>query len=334
VPDTAARLSRFPFPFPQSQYRYSTNVEPARVPVRTAAGCWGEWMIDVDAEYTSELQLRAGILARDRSRLAVLPHMRAACWETLTTCLTEAARANPAQMQLVREGEHYIWSNALLGQERRFRFWDEDSLGADPLAYAGSQLQEDMVLLDQREGQLWADAGLVTFAADWSMRFDAGMAFLEVHGPVPRVHAEGIIPRAHQFLLRLEPERPYRRTNWTMSVGRRLDQSTETYPEWGPDRVAVLSDPALADRLQLRVEVQHLIRLPASNAVLFLIRTSMLSLRELATVPEWAARFHAVLAELPEDLVEYKGLTRFRDAAVAWLAGAMPESPSRVAISG
>ncbi len=98
------------------------------------------------------------------------------------------------------------------------------------------------MLLDQREGQLWADAGLVTFAADWSLRFDVGMTFLQIHGPVPRVHVEGVIPRAHQFLLRLEVARPYRRTNWTMSVDRRLDQSTEAYPEWGPDRVTVLDD--------------------------------------------------------------------------------------------
>jgi hypothetical protein len=323
VSGTPPGIARFPFPFPQSQYRYSTNVEPARVPVQTAAGCWGEWMIDVDDEYPEEMALREQILSADPSRMATTPHMRPACWETLTECLGEAARANPGAMALVREGDSYVWSNALLGEERRFRFADEDSLGAEPLAYVGSQVQEDMVLLDQRQGQLWADAGLVTFAADWSLRFDLGMTFLEIHGPVPRVHAEGVIPRAHQFLLRLEPQRPYRRTNWTMSVGRRLDQSTETYPEWGPDRIAVLSDPQLlGDRLQLRVEVQHLIRLPASGAGLFLIRTSMLSLRELATVPEWAQRFHEVLTELPDDMVDYKGLTRFRDVAVDWLGAA------------
>ena len=323
VSGTPPRIARFPFPFPQSQYRYSTNVEPARVPVPTAAGCWGEWMIDVDDEYADELALRARVLSADPSRMGVAPHMRPACWETLTECLREAARANPDTMTLVREGDFYVWSNALLGEERRFRFGDELSLGAEPLAYVGSQIQEDMVLLDQRHGELWADAGLVTFAADWSLRFDLGMTFLQIHGPVPRVHAEGVIPRAHQFLLRLEPQRPYRRTNWTMSVGRRLDQSTEAYPDWGPDRLAVLADPQrLPDRLQLRVEVQHLIRLPASGAVLFLIRTSMLSLRELATVPEWTQRFHEVLTELPDDMVDYKGLTRFRDAAADWLATA------------
>jgi dimethylamine monooxygenase subunit A len=313
------RVARFPFPFPQNQFRYSTNIEPAGVAVTTAAGEWGRWLIDVDDEYEHELTLRSRILADDPTRCVVLDHMRPACWDTLLLCLREAARGNPATMMLTREGEWYTWSNARLGEERRFRFGDEDSLGAEPLFYAGSQVQEDLVLLDQRQDQLWADAGLVTFAADWSLRFDVGMTFLQIHGPVPRVHVEGVIPRAHQFLLRLEAHHPYRRTNWTMSASRRLDQSTEVYPEWGPDRVAVVSDPALADKLQLRVEVQHLIRLPGSGAVLFLIRTSMLSLRELATVPEWAQRFGAVLRELPEDMAEYKGLTRTRNQAAAWL---------------
>jgi dimethylamine monooxygenase subunit A len=326
----SARLGCFPFPFPQDQYRYSTNIEPARRPVITPVGEWGRWTIDVDDEYEDELRQREEILAADSSRCVVLPHMRAACWDTLLECLGEAARANQGEMSLTRDGGAgaYVWSNARLGEERRFVVGDEDTLGAEPLAYTGSQVQEDLVLLDQREGQLWADAGLTTFAADWSLRFDIGMTFLEVHGPVPRVHVAGVIPRAHQFLLRLEAHHPYRRTNWTMSVGRRLDQSTEVYPEWGPDRAAVVRDPArLPDLLQLRVEVQHLIRLAGSGAVLFLIRTSMVSLRELAAVVEWRQRFAAVLRELPQDMVDYKGLTRFRDPAAAWL-----ESPEAIAI--
>jgi hypothetical protein len=318
--EAPVRLAGFPFPFPQDHYRYSTNVEPARHPVRTAIGEWGRWTIDVDDEYAPELRERSRILAADPSRCVVLAHMRAACWDTLLECLGEAAAANPREMELRRDGDGWVWSNALLGEERRFVVGDEDSLGCEPLAYTGSQVQEDLVLLDQRNGELWGDAGLVTFAADWSLGFDVGMSFLQIHGPVPRVHLAGVIPRAHQFLMRLEVGHPYRRTNWTMSVDRRLDQSTETYPQWGPDRVAVLGGADLPDRLQLRVEVQHVIRLPGSGAILFLIRTYMVSLRELATVPVWRTRLAAVLRELPQDMVDYKGLTRFRTPATDWLA--------------
>jgi dimethylamine monooxygenase subunit A len=313
------RTARFPFPFPADTYRYSTNVEPARRPVVTAAGGWGDRVLDVDAEYAAELAVRADVLAADPTRCQQLPHMRVAAWDALITLLPELAATYPGAMALRRHGDRWSWRNDRLGTSTSFVVGDDDSLPGGPLAFLGSQVQEDVVLLDQREGSLWADAGLVTCAADWSMGFDVGMRFLEVHGPVPRVHEAGVVQRAEQFLMRLQPGQEYRRTNWTMTVGRRLDTATETYPEWGRDRRLVVADPALPDRLHLRVEVQHLVRLGASNAVCFLIRTYLLSLRELAAVPEWRRRFAAVLAELPDDMADYKGLARFRGAAVDWL---------------
>jgi hypothetical protein len=313
------RIARFPFPFPADSYRYSTNVEPARRPVVTAAGTWGDRLLDVDAEYAAELAVRRDVLAADPTRCQQLPHMRVAAWDALVTLLPELAATHPDAMALRRHGDRWSWRNDLLGTSTSFVVGDDDSLPGGPLAFLGSQVQEDVVLLDQREGSLWADAGLVTFAADWSMGFDVGMRFLEVHGPVPRVHEAGVVQRAEQFLMRLQPGQEYRRTNWTMTVDRRLDTATETYPEWGRDRRLVVDDPALPDRLHLRVEVQHLVRLGASHAVCFLIRTDLLSLRELSAVPEWRRRFAAVLAELPDDMADYKGLTRFRGAAVDWL---------------
>jgi hypothetical protein len=319
-PRLTDRITRFPFPFPADSYRYSTNVEPARRPVATAAGSWGEQVIDVDAEYAAELALRRQVLDRDPTRCQQLPHMRVAGWDALTTLLPELAAARPDAMSLARDGDRWTWRNGLLGTTTTFTVGDDDSVPGGPLALLGSQVQEDVVLLDQREGSLWADAGLVTFAADWSMGFDVGMRFLEVHGPVPRVHEAGVVQRAEQFLMRLQPGQEFRRTNWTMTVDRRLDSSTETYPDWARDRRLVVPDPALPDRLHLRVEVQHLIRLGVSNAVCFLIRTHLLSLRELATVPPWRHRLAAVLAELPDDMADYKGLTRYRGAAAAWLS--------------
>jgi hypothetical protein len=316
------RTTRFPFPFPTDSYRYSTNVEPARRVVPTAAGSWGAGVLDVDGEYAAELALRAEVLAADPTRCQQLPHMRVAAWDALTTLLPELAATLPGVTALRVRGDRWAWRNDLAGTSISFTVGDDDSLPGGPLALLGSQVQEDVVLLDQREGSLWADAGLVTFAADWSMGFDVGMRFLEVHGPVPRVHEAGVVQRAEQFLMRLHPGEEYRRTNWTMTVDRRLDTSTETYPEWGPERAAIAADPALPDRLHLRVEVQHLLRLGVSNAVCFLIRTYLLSLREVAAVPPWRQRLGAVLAELPDDMAEYKGLARFRGAAVDWLRSA------------
>lgn len=318
---TAERLRGFPFPFRADEYRYSTNVEPAGVHVETAAGGWGERIIDIDGDYHAELAERRSILAQDPSRAASSPHMRAAEWDALLFVLESIARDHPGIAALDRDGERYRWRNALLDQDLAFTYGDESTLPGGPLAFLAEQVQDDIALLDQREGALWLDSGVVTFAADWSMGFDVGMRFLEIHGPVPRVHAERIITRAQQFIMRLQPGEAYRRTNWTLTIDRRLDTSTERYPEWGPDRSAIATDPALPDRLHLRVEVQHLIRLPRSGAILFLIRSYLASLRELAAVPEWRARLGAVLRELPEDMAEYKGIARYRHAAADWLLG-------------
>jgi len=312
-------LSGFPFPFRDDSYRYSTNVEPAGQVAKTEAGAWGERIIDVDAHYLPELSQRDAILAKDPSRAQMLEHMRPAVWDAITTLLPLMAAAYPDKMSFERVGSSCHWRNDLLGLELEFVIGEDKSLPMGPLRFLGSQIQDDIVLMDQREESLWLDAGLVTFAADWSMGFDVGMHYLEVHGPVPRVHEEKIITRAHQFLLRLQPGERYRRTNWTMTVDRRLDTSTETYPEWGRDRRLVVSDPTLPDRVHLRVEVQHMIKLPTSGALIFLVRTYMASLREIATVPAWGRRLGHVLQELPSDMAEYKGIDRYRDAAAAWL---------------
>lgn len=322
APDNAVlpeRIRRFPFPFPGDSYRYSANVEPAHKTVTTDAGAWGARLIDIDEHYLQELAERDAVLTRDPSRTQVLPHMRPAVWDAISTLLPVMAEENPGTMSFHREGNTCRWQNSLQDLDVEFTVGDDDSLPMGPLRFLGSQIQDDIVLLDIREDTMWLDAGLVTFAADWSFGFDVGMNFLEIHGPVPRVKEEQIVSRAHQFLLRLQPGEQYRRTNWTMTIDRRLDTSTETYPEWGPDRATIANDPALPDRLHLRVEVQHLIRLPHTGVLLFLVRTHLLPLSDIAKVPTWREKMGHVLAELPDDMAEYKGIARYRKAASDWL---------------
>lgn len=312
-------LAGFPFPFDADSYMYSTNVEPAEVRRSTIVGGWGGRVYDVDEHYVSEIAERRRILAADPSRCQVMPHMRQAAWDVVEHATACLARDFPDQFSLIRNGNVCEWHNRPLGIEQRFCLGDEDGLGSEPFEWITRQLQEDIELLDQRGEKLYLDAGILTFGADWSLDFDLGMEFLEIHGPVPRVHELGVIPRAHRFLLGLQPGSAFRRTNWTMTVDRRLDTGTEVYPEWGPAR-ASLSYEDIGARLHLRVEVQHFVRLARSNAVMFPIRTYLAPLDAIAAVAPWSQRLEKVLASLPDDLVDYKGLTRYRDAAVAWLA--------------
>jgi hypothetical protein len=147
-----------------------------------------------------------------------------------------------------------------------------------------------------------------------------GMSFFEFHGPVPKLHETGILDRALKFLLRMKPGHPVRRVNWSLTVHPRLETSVETLPDWAPDRANVTADNA-GEMVFLRIELQPLHRLPRSNAIVFPVRTYLVSLAELVEfAPDWAKRVHRALASIDHELVDYKGFHRYHDVAVKWLS--------------
>lgn len=309
-------IRRFPFPFDQDSYAYSVNIEPH---VSGPKGSVTEFAIDIDEHYLSEMRDRALVLQEDPLRCQSLPHMMTAEWDLLELLMTSMAADYPEHFSLSCHGQRWHWINRPMDLEHSFIFGDAATLPCGPMEFIGRQCQGDFCLLDQREGNLWMDAGIVTTQADWSLDFDLGMNFMQWHGPVPLAHELGVFERALKFLLNLQQGRPVRRLNWTMTVNPRLDTSPETYHRWGRDR-ATINDHNAGDKLHLRVELQALWRLPRSNAIVFSIRCYLVRLSELVTIPGWGRRLHRVLQSLPPELVEYKGLARFREAAVAWLA--------------
>jgi hypothetical protein len=317
-------IMRFPFPFPEDRYMYSVNIEPH---VPGGASPVFQSAFDVDEHYVAECRDRALTLDRDPLRSQVLDHMHAAQWDTLELMMESLARDYPAHFHLERDGDHWSWTNRPLGLTQQFVFGDASTLPCPPFEYITRQGQGDFCLLDHRDDNLFMDGGTVTTQADWSLDFDLGMSFMEWHGPVPLAHQAGIFERALIFLLRLQLGAPVRRLNWTMTVNPRLDTSPEQYPEWGPDRASI-TPVNVGRKLHLRVELQTLFRLPRSNAILFCVRCYLISLDELARVPKWIRRLHRVLATLPPELIEYKGLTRYRDVAVQWLAPLDDGSPT------
>ena len=307
---------RFPFPFDGDSYAYTVNIEPH---VSGPSGSVTEFAIDIDEHYLAEVHERELVLREDPLRCNALPHMMTAQWDLLELLMSSMAKDYPEHFSLRCDGDRWHWTNRPLEIEQSFVFGDEGTLPCGPMEYIGRQCQGDFCLLDQRDGNLWMDAGIVTTQADWSLDFDLGMNFIEWHGPVPLAHELGVFERALKFLLNLQQGRPVRRLNWTMTVNPRLDTSPETYHRWGRDR-AIVNIENVADKLFLRVELQALWRLPRSNAIVFSIRCYLIKLGELVTNPVWARRLHRVLKSLPAELVEYKGLSRYREVAVEWLS--------------
>ena len=245
--------------------------------------------------------------------------MMVAQWDLLELLMTSMARDYPQWFSLQRDGLKWHWINLPLGIEQSFVFGEVDTLPQEPMEYITRQCQGDFTLLDQRENSLWMDAGISTTQADWSLDFDVGMNFMEWHGPVPLAHEARVFDRALKFLLNLQQESPVRRLNWTMTINPRLDTSPENYNKWGKDRASVTADN-VAKKVHLRVEVQALWRLPRSNAIVFSIRAYLISLEQLVTVRKWARRLHRVLQTLPPELIDYKGITRYRDVTIDFLS--------------
>jgi hypothetical protein len=318
--NSAHAIRRFPLPFPEDRYMYSVNIEEH---LPGPPGSAIEFPIDIDEHYVAECRERALVLAEDPLRFQALPHMMSAQWDCLELIMESLARDYPQHFSLAREGsrggDRWTWTNRPLGIQQQFIFGDPATLPQQPLEYVTRQAQGDWVVMDQREGDLWAEAGMVTTQADWSLDFDLGMSFREWHGPVPLAHDLGVFDRALKFLLDLRLNKPVRRLNWTMTVNPRLDTSPENYYKWGPDRATVTPQNA-GDKVHLRVELQGLWRLPRSNGIVFSVRCYLISLREIVTIPKWARRVHRVLRDLHPALVDYKGLTRYRGAAVEYLA--------------
>lgn len=319
----ADHVTSFPWPFPDGMtaFRYTVNVEPARVPRRTLAGEWGRHLVDLGgADYPVIMAQRRYALDTDPQRVKIRPGMQLACWDLLLYYLRDLSESYPALMRLDEEGDSFRWRNDLLGTDQRFTLLEEATLPCGPLQFLAREIPDDLLLVTERDGRLYFDAGAVTFAAAWSASFDVGMDMYEIHGPVPRMTGEGMTARAEQFLKRVAMGAVYRRVNWNIaaSPSRTFDISLETLPAWGRDWPLALRAGDVS-QAQLRIEVEHFVRLPMSGAVTFNIRSHMASFEELKAVPRWSAQLAAILQELPEDIGTYKGFHSIKPQLIDYL---------------
>ena len=288
---------------------YAVNIEPHVVGPK---GSVLENLIDVDEHYVAEMQDRALVLAEDPLRCQSLPHMTLAGWDLLELLMEQQALGYPEHFTLTRDGDKWRWINRPLGIDDSFTFGDVSTLPYGPMEYITRQSQGDFCILDQRDGNLWMDAGMVTTQADWSLDFDIGMNFFEWHAPVPLAHEKGIFTRALKFLTNIQQGKPARRLNWTMTINPRLDTSPENYHKWGPDRATVTPEN-VGDKVHLRVELQSFWRLPRSNA--HRVPDPLLPDQDGRTghrSRNGRAACTACIRDLPDELADYKGLTRYR----------------------
>lgn len=305
----------FPYPFKNDSYRYSNNSIPLEQPLS----------VEMTPSYLEEIQLKRELLLEHPERcFQSSPHTLMGQWEALEVIMEHLATYYPDCFIHKRSGENWTFENKILQEKQSFRFGDATTLSCEPLDFIGRHVQEDLILMMQRDGDLYLDAGQLCFPANWSLAFDLGMTFREIHKPIPGFKEEGLDERILQFLLRLEAGNPWWRKNWSLMAGKRLDTSLETFDIWGKARNAVTKEN-VGEFVHFRVEVQKLFRLPRTGAILFTIHTHLLSLEKFASNPEWAEQFYHILHELPHYIGEYKGLSLFKNEVVDFLRERMEE---------
>ncbi|MEK3644534.1 MULTISPECIES: heme-dependent oxidative N-demethylase family protein [unclassified Aeribacillus] len=302
-------IKRFPFPFQKDSYRYSNNLRPLE----------SGKLADITPEYFEEIDKKRQILLNHHERaFQSLEHSIDGQWEVLEFLIDELAIIYPEYFSVIKNGHEWTFENKLLDEKHTFTFGDLSTLPYEPLDFIGRHVQEDLIFMGQRDGDLYMDAGQLCFPANWSIAFDIGMTYTEFHSPVPVFFDSGLAKKVLNFLLRIEAGKPWTRLNWTLTVEPILDTFPENFDEWGPKKEKVTSENA-GQLVHLRVEDQRLFRMPRSNGILFSIHTHLISLDELKKNEDWLKRFFRVLKDLPDYMAEYKGFSLYKGEIIRYL---------------
>lgn len=128
----------------------------------------------------------------------------------------------------------------------------------------GQAIAEDLCVLTQEGGAYVLSAAVLCFPNRWHLADKIGRNLLAVHGPVPG-YPGALAGAVDRFFERLRPMRPYVRENWGFA-----SQPTRHLPDPIPP-----VDVERGDNFFLRTEEQSFLKLPATGAVIFSIRTTI-----------------------------------------------------------
>ena len=181
-----------------------------------------------------------------------------------------------------------------------------------PLDAIARQVQEDLVVMAERDGRMVFVAGSVCFPNRWDLRSKLGRTMSEVHEPVALLNEqlEGVID---DVLRRLSPDRPMWRLGWGV-----IDTDDLYQPLDGTAAPRPVDAPPAAHHL--RIERETLTRHPNTGCILFTIRTHQMPLPDLRLVDAASAAALAdAIASMPDPIGDYKQLRHTGPAIAAWL---------------
>ena len=281
-----------------------------------------ESLIQVETDkYAAQITLRREIIKSDPDYyFQCPPETLPLAWEALETLLPNMARYWPEQFTLGIDSEQWTWTNHLLSETVAF------TLGSDalnPLAWLGTQVQEDLILMaPQANGEIVCVGGHLCFAAGWDLGEKMGRNFLDIHASVPEFR-ERIGTPSTLLMQRLKPGRSVERQNWSIAASNQLNLAPKLASQWEPSRNGITPENA-GERVQFRVEQQTLTRLPRTSGILFTIHTYLNPLAEVVSDPARRGRLRSMLGQFPPAMLVYKGMTPYYGVLLGYLGGDAP----------
>ena len=152
----------------------------------------------------------------------------------------------------------------------------------------------------------WAS---VCFPSHWSLEGKRHRPLPELHEPVPGLNAD-LGRKITTFFDRMAPGEGWTRANWGLSAATNRNQ----HPSLPLLPLTATTPP---EETFVRIEDQHLLKLPRSGAVAFGIRIASFRLSEIVHEPTVKAGIAAKLRTMPPEIANYKGLTQFLAAPAA-----------------
>lgn len=322
----STNLDQFTFPFTnftEKTYRYSNDL--VDLPKERAN------FMKITPEYEVQVKWKRKKLdEQGEVRFVSFPHTLEMQWELVDLLTSLAVERYPEYFSLEKNGNHWVFENKILNETESFIFGNEASIKYEPLDMIGRHFHQDFILMVHRENNYHLEVAQQSFAALFSPNWNLGMTFNEIHAPVPFINRDGVelTDRIRKFLTTIVPGQPKTRINWNLMADR-WDVNYETFDVWGPQRYKVTPENA-GKLVHLRVEEQWFIRLPRSNAILFVLDTMFLPMEDLKKRPDWLEITYFNLSDIPDYMADYKGMTPFLLQTVEYLKNAVEEMKREV----
>ena len=162
------------------------------------------------------------------------------------------------------------------------------------------RVEPDFLLLTPPDWTLaWAS---VCFPSRWSLDGKLGQPLHEIHSRVPGLNVE-LGTKIATFFARLSSGEGWARANWGLSASADRNQHPRL-------PIPMLTAETTADETFVRVEDQHLIKLPRTGAMAFGIRVLSFRLSDIVNDRQVLAGLQEKLQTMPPETAHYQRLVR------------------------